>query len=204
MSIKLESVVPFGRSFDEYQQMFNLSEADLSKNILGVGDGPASFNTEMLKRGYAVTSLDPLYELSGKEIEQRFYQVVDDVIQQVEFVDTMVPDSSQPTKARASVPDVLLTPTSGSSGIQYAVNEYMRLKHLQSVASDHPVVRAMARWVEDQFSRGRLVPVTGPEIGALPTFVLFRSADSAFNSFRISRIRRVPLRSPAAALSAPD
>ena len=55
MSINLESVVPFGRSFDEYQQMFNLSEADLSKNILGVGDGPASFNTEMLKRGYAVS-----------------------------------------------------------------------------------------------------------------------------------------------------
>ncbi len=83
MSIKLESVVPFGRSFDEYQKIFNLSDVDLSKNILGVGDGPASFNAEMLQKGYAVTSLDPLYALSGKEIEQQFYRVVDDVIQQV-------------------------------------------------------------------------------------------------------------------------
>ncbi len=83
MSIKLESVVPFGRSFDEYQLMFNISEDDLSKSILGVGDGPASFNAEMLARGHPVISLDPLYELSAKAIEQRFYQVVDDVIEQV-------------------------------------------------------------------------------------------------------------------------
>ncbi len=83
MSIKLESVVPFGRSLDEYQQIFNLSEDDLFQYILGVGDGPASFNAEMLKRGHAVTSLDPLYELSGEEIQQRFYQMVDDVIEQV-------------------------------------------------------------------------------------------------------------------------
>lgn len=84
MSIKLESVVPFGRSFDEYQKIFNLSDVDLSKNILGVGDGPASFNAEMQERGHKVTSLDPLYELSGQEIQQRFYRMVDDVIQQVE------------------------------------------------------------------------------------------------------------------------
>ncbi len=83
MSIKLESVVPFGRSFGEYQKIFDLSEDDLSKSILGVGDGPASFNAEMLERGHPVTSLDPLYELSGKEIGQQFYRIVDDVIQQV-------------------------------------------------------------------------------------------------------------------------
>jgi len=83
MTIKLESVVPFGRSFDEYQKIFNLSENDLSKRILGVGDGPASFNGEMKERGHCVISIDPLYELSAKEIEQQFYRVVDDVIQQV-------------------------------------------------------------------------------------------------------------------------
>ncbi len=83
MSVKLESVVPFGRSLDEYQQIFNLSEDDLSKNILGVGDGPASFNVEMLKLGHVVTSLDPLYGRSAIEIEQQFHAVVDDVIQQV-------------------------------------------------------------------------------------------------------------------------
>ena len=83
MSVKLESAVPFGRSLDEYQKMFNLSRDDLSRRILGVGDGPASFNVEMLKRGYVVHSLDPLYAMSAKEIEQQFHRVVDDIIQQV-------------------------------------------------------------------------------------------------------------------------
>ncbi len=84
MAVNLDAVAPFGRSLDEYQKMFNLSEDDLSKNILGIGDGPASFNAEMLKRGHVVTSLDPLFAFSGKDIEQRFYRVVGDVIQQVQ------------------------------------------------------------------------------------------------------------------------
>jgi hypothetical protein len=44
MVMKLESVVPFSRSLNEYIQMFNLTTADLSQRILGIGDGPASFN----------------------------------------------------------------------------------------------------------------------------------------------------------------
>ena len=46
MAMKLEKVVPFGRSLDEYIKMFKLTVADLGKRILGVGDGPASFNAE--------------------------------------------------------------------------------------------------------------------------------------------------------------
>lgn len=83
LSLKLDHVVPFGRSFDEYQKMFDLTEYDLAKRILGVGDGPASFNAEMMKRGHVVTSLDPLYVLSAEEIEEQFYRVVDDIIHQV-------------------------------------------------------------------------------------------------------------------------
>ena len=33
--MKLEQVVPFGRSLDEYREMFALSQDDLSKQILG-------------------------------------------------------------------------------------------------------------------------------------------------------------------------
>lgn len=36
--MRLEKVVPFGRSLDEYIKMFNLSELDFKKRILGVGD----------------------------------------------------------------------------------------------------------------------------------------------------------------------
>jgi hypothetical protein len=47
----LSDVVPWGRSFDEYQRMFVLSEDDLATTILGCADGPASFNAEATRRG---------------------------------------------------------------------------------------------------------------------------------------------------------
>jgi hypothetical protein len=83
MVMKLEGVVPFGRSFDEYQKMFSLSSMDLQLNILGIADGPASFNTEASKLGIKVTSIDPIYSFSGDEIKSRFDAVVDDIILQV-------------------------------------------------------------------------------------------------------------------------
>jgi hypothetical protein len=83
MVMKLDKVVPFGRSLDEYIKMFNLSAEDLQKNILGVGDGPASFNAEGTTKGYRITSIDPIYQFEGKEIKQRFDAVVDNIIDQV-------------------------------------------------------------------------------------------------------------------------
>ena len=83
MVMKLENVVPFGRSLDEYRHMFALSEADLDKAIVGVGDGPASFNAEMSALGRSVVSIDPLYVFSAAEIAARFDAVVDNIIDQV-------------------------------------------------------------------------------------------------------------------------
>ena len=83
MVMKLDRVVPFGRSLDEYIKMFDLSPQDLSKKILGVGDGPASFNAEGTKQGYKITSVDPIYQFDGGEIKQRFDAVVDDIIDQI-------------------------------------------------------------------------------------------------------------------------
>jgi hypothetical protein len=83
MVMKLDRVVPFGRSFDEYLKMFSLSLADLQLNILGVADGPASFNCEATKLGMKVTSIDPIYCFSGTEIKSRFDTVVDNIIEQV-------------------------------------------------------------------------------------------------------------------------
>ncbi len=83
MAIQLDRVVPFGRSLDEYWAMFNLSEEDGCKKILGVGDGPASFNAEMTNLGHQVLSVDPQYEFAGREIQRRFDEVVDDIIGQV-------------------------------------------------------------------------------------------------------------------------
>ncbi|KOP27627.1 SAM-dependent methyltransferase [Hapalosiphon sp. MRB220] len=83
MVIKLEKVVPFGRSLDEYMKMFNLIKSDFNKRILGVGDGPASFNAEATKIGMNVTSIDPIYRFSSDEIQKRFDEVVDNIIDQV-------------------------------------------------------------------------------------------------------------------------
>lgn len=83
MAMKLEKVIPFGRSLDEYVKMFNLSDEDLAKRILGIADGPASFNAEATNRGSTVISVDPLYQFEGSEILERFNTVVDDVIDQV-------------------------------------------------------------------------------------------------------------------------
>jgi SAM-dependent methyltransferase len=51
--------------------MFDLSARDLGKRILGCGDGPASFNAVLSKRGGRVVSADPLYRFSGQEIRER-------------------------------------------------------------------------------------------------------------------------------------
>ncbi|MFN6536840.1 MAG: SAM-dependent methyltransferase [Nostoc sp. EkiNYC01] len=83
MAMVLDKVVPFGRSMDEYIKIFNLTSADLNKKIIGVGDGPASFNAEMTCQGKSVVSVDPLYQFSSDEILQRFNQVVDNIINQV-------------------------------------------------------------------------------------------------------------------------
>lgn len=83
MAIKLEHVVPFGRSLGEYLAMFDLTPCDLSKRILGVGDGPASFNAEMTALGHFVLSIDPLYRFTRQEIKHQFDAVVDGIIAQV-------------------------------------------------------------------------------------------------------------------------
>lgn len=83
MVMRLEQVTPLGRSLEEYWLMFALTEKDLDKKIVGVGDGPASFNAEMKELGNNVTSVDPLYEFTGEEIEKQFYAVIDKVIEQV-------------------------------------------------------------------------------------------------------------------------
>lgn len=60
-----------------------LTAADLDKKIIGMADGPASFNAEISDLDKHVVSVDPLYIFSGEEIETRFHAVVDDIISQV-------------------------------------------------------------------------------------------------------------------------
>ncbi|HEV3259702.1 MAG TPA: hypothetical protein VG013_22735 [Gemmataceae bacterium] len=83
MVVKLNEVIPWGRSFDEYRRMFALTEEDLAGRILGCGDGPASFNAEATALGHAVVSCDPIYAFSPAEIERRVEECYGDLIAQV-------------------------------------------------------------------------------------------------------------------------
>jgi hypothetical protein len=96
--MKLENIVPWGRNLDEYRAMFLLSSKEIeTKKILGCGDGPSSFNTEVDLDGGSVVSVDPLYAYSKKEIMNRIDEVSDKVMEQVkvhkdDFVWNNIPD----------------------------------------------------------------------------------------------------------------
>lgn len=105
MAFELKNVVPWGRNLAEYRQMFVLTEADLQKKILSVGDGPASFNTEMKALHHTVTSLDPIYQFTKTELEQRIAETKDIVIAQMKanaenFVWTHIKDVEELAQIR--------------------------------------------------------------------------------------------------------
>jgi hypothetical protein len=80
----LDKVVPWGRSYDEYCRMFDLSADDLHKRILGCGDGPAGFNAVATARGVSVVSCDPLYAFCAAEIRARIDETAAGVLAQTE------------------------------------------------------------------------------------------------------------------------
>ncbi|MHC4330146.1 MAG: SAM-dependent methyltransferase [Planctomycetota bacterium] len=82
MRFELSQVLPWGRSFDEYVKMFNLSKEDLGMKILGCADGPASFNAEMNRRGRRVVSCDPIYRFSRKQLSTRIEQACEEIVEQ--------------------------------------------------------------------------------------------------------------------------
>jgi hypothetical protein len=82
MAYTYQSVVPWGRSFDEYVRMFSLTESDLQGRILGCADGPAAFNATMAGRGSTVVSCDPFYQFSAAQVRKRIDETYDDIIAQ--------------------------------------------------------------------------------------------------------------------------
>ncbi len=67
----------------EYELMFSLMETDRRRKILGCGDGPASFNAEMTKRGASVVSCDPIYAFSAAQIQAQFDASIEPIMSQV-------------------------------------------------------------------------------------------------------------------------
>ena len=82
MKIKLNEVVPLGRTCTEYRAMFQLNKSDLNRKILDCGGGPSSFNYEMKTQNKEVITIDPLYQFSKENIEKRIEETFDDVMTQ--------------------------------------------------------------------------------------------------------------------------
>ncbi len=110
MHFHYKDIVPWGRSFDEYLGMFDLSDDDLARDIVGVGDGPASFNFRMNQRGTSIISVDPIYQFSEAELRQRIQETYDDVIAQArqnqdKFVWTKISSVDELAKVRMQAMD---------------------------------------------------------------------------------------------------
>jgi SAM-dependent methyltransferase len=91
----LDSVVPWGRSLDEYRRMFALPDGWERLRILGCGDGPASFNAEATALGARVVSCDPNYQFSAEDLRRRIDDTSVEVLEQTrknvhEFVWTSI------------------------------------------------------------------------------------------------------------------
>jgi len=81
VSVALDSIVPWGRSLDEYVRMFALTLGDLRGKILDCGGGPASFNAELSKRGGRVVSCDPIYEFEASDIARRIEETAPGILE---------------------------------------------------------------------------------------------------------------------------
>jgi hypothetical protein len=77
--IHYDNIVPWGRAYIEYVNMFALKPDILSKKVLGCGDGPAAFNAVGNAFGGNITSIDPIFQFTEKEIEKRIEKTFGEV-----------------------------------------------------------------------------------------------------------------------------
>jgi len=82
MAVEYKTIVPWGRSFDEYVKMFDLSHGDLAKKLISFGDGPAAFNAVLSGAGGHVVSIDPIYQFDKQQIKQRINETFNTVMEQ--------------------------------------------------------------------------------------------------------------------------
>ncbi len=64
--------------------MFNISDIDLQRGILGCSDGPASFNAILTRRGGHVVSVDPVYQFTADQIRDQIDKVYPNILAQME------------------------------------------------------------------------------------------------------------------------
>lgn len=128
MGFSLDKVVPWGRSFEEYVKMFNLSDDDLKRRILGCGDGPASFNASLTERGGNVVSIDPIYNFNPIQIKNRITETYDVVIEQLrknkdDYIWDTIPSVEELGRIRMSAMELFLLDYETDKNKRYIAGE---------------------------------------------------------------------------------
>lgn len=142
VDFKLENVVPWGRSLQDYIQMFNLSKQDLQKSIIDCAAGPSSFNVEQYQVGNSVISCDPIYQFTTEQIQNRITQTYPIIIQGLEtnyhkFVWQDIKSPEELGKIRISAMNKFLTDF--DIGLQQGRYVYELLPNLNFVAQQFDI-----------------------------------------------------------------
>jgi hypothetical protein len=83
--LDLERIVFIGRTFEEYLDMFSLSEEELKgKKILDCPAGACSFTAIGNKLGLDVTACDIAYQYSGEDLENKGLQDIEHAMEHME------------------------------------------------------------------------------------------------------------------------
>lgn len=81
---EITNVLSIGRNLSEYKCMFMLKDNDLQSNILDIGAGPSSFNSEVKAQGNEmIVSVDPIYAFSLSELNKCVNESIDMILEDV-------------------------------------------------------------------------------------------------------------------------
>jgi hypothetical protein len=82
--LQFNKIASLGRTFEEYSKMFSLNENALKNNqVLDVASGASSFCAEANEKRINVTATDLIYDLSYKEIKNKFDNELTEVVKQL-------------------------------------------------------------------------------------------------------------------------
>lgn len=73
----------WGHSLEDYREMFDLNDEDLTKKILDCYPGPASFNAELHQQQHDITSCDEIFSLSHPNIENHIIDIFQSMLARV-------------------------------------------------------------------------------------------------------------------------
>jgi len=88
--LDLKNIALIGRTFVEYERMFNLREHELKQEkILDVASGVSSFSAEAKARGFSAWGSDQIYELDWFDIERKCKEDLAMVLEKLPDVNDM-------------------------------------------------------------------------------------------------------------------